>query len=161
MNRLASFSAYLLISLLFILLQTSLTSPNNLNIFTPDLNLILIIYFALNRDIFGSFYLAVINGLIMDIFSGNMLGLNTLTRLVIYSALLGTSQILIIKNLKSQLLSIFFSTILFWILTYIILKLNSSTTFNISFNLIFVQAIINTVAGIVVIFFLRKINAKL
>lgn len=161
MNRFFSFGVYLIISFLFILIQTSITTPNFLKLFTPDLNLILILYLATSKNIYGALYLAIINGLLMDIFSGNMLGLNSLLRLVVFTILLGSSRTFNIETLKSKISSIFLCTILFWILMFIVLKSRSFEAFNISINLILSQAIINTVVGTIFIILFRKLDARL
>ena len=157
MNRFFSFGIYLVISFLFILIQTSITTPNFLNLFTPDLNLILILYLATSKNIYGALYLAIINGLLMDIFSGNMLGLNSLLRLVVFTILLGSSRTFNIETLKSKVSSVFLCTILFWILMFIVLKSRSFEAFNISIKLILSQAIINTIVGTIFIILFRKL----
>ena len=161
MNKFLSFFVYLIISFFLILLQTSLTSPNYLNTYTPDLNLILILYLATSKNIYGAFYLAIMNGLLMDIFSGNTLGLNSLLRLITYIILFGSSKTFNVETLNSKIFSIFSGTILFWILMFFVLKIRSMEVINISLNLIFTQAIINTIIGAVMIILFRKLDARL
>ncbi|NIP29977.1 MAG: rod shape-determining protein MreD [Candidatus Dadabacteria bacterium] len=161
MNKFYSFLVYLLLSFVFISIQISLTTPSFLNLFTPDLNLILIIYLASANNIYGSFYLTVINGLLMDIFSGNMIGIYTLTRLVVYTIIKSSSKTFNINTLKPKILSILIGTIIFWILLYFVLKFKISEPLNITLNLIIHQATINTLVGSLIFILLGKINAKL
>ena len=160
MNNYHSFFIYLLISLAFIFLQSSLAP--HLELYTPDLNLILIIYLASTRNIQGDFYLTILNGLLMDVFSGNTTGLYTLTRLATYIALKGSSEKFDLNNFTGKIMAIFFGTILFWVLFKFVTHFAPVENLaKIPLKLIIGQATINIVVGIVITPLLNKINAKL
>ena len=161
MNNYRFFLIYLFISILFIFIQTSLISPKFFKYFTPDLNLILIIYLATANNVYGSLHLTIINGLFMDLFTGYTLGINTLTRLTIYAIFQISSKRFNFNKLKNKVLSIFLGTTALWILLFIIFKFQSIDYFDITLSLIICQATTNAVFGILIIFLFNKTNAKL
>lgn len=160
MNKYFHFIFYLLISFLSIILQTAVLNPRQLGLLSPDLNLILIIYLALNPRISGSFALVVINGLLMDFFSGYTPGLFTLTRVVVFVVLRNMVTKFKFNELTPVAVAIFIATVLFWCLIHVILEIKVVENFSISLNLVIHQATINTLVGILFVLFLRDIDAK-
>ena len=84
MNKYLSIVFLVLVSIVFITIQTTLLSPKNLNYYYPDLNLILIVFLGIYSEIRGGFFLALGNGILMDVLSGNLPGTFTLSRLSAY-----------------------------------------------------------------------------
>lgn len=160
MNKYFHFLLYILISILIIITQTAVTSPKLLGLFSPDLNLILIIYIALNPRIRGGFILVVINGLLMDFFSGNTTGLYTFTRIIVYIVLRNSVTKFKFKELVPQAIAIFITTFFFWSLIFIILEIKAVQNFRISLNLVIHQATINTLVGIFIVLILRNFDAR-
>lgn len=160
MNKYFHFVFYLLISIITIITQTAVTSPRLLGLFSPDLNLILIIYIALNPGIRGAFVLVALNGLLMDFFSGNTPGLYTFTRIIVYIVLRNSIAKFKIKELVPQSISIFIATLFFWSLIFIILEIKAVENFRISLNLVIHQATINTLVGVFFLLILRNFDAK-
>lgn len=160
MNKYFHFLVYLLISFLAIILQTAVLNPRQLGLLSPDFNLILIIYLALNPRINGSFALVVINGLLMDFFSGYTPGLFTLTRVVVFVVLRNMVTKFKFSELTPVAVAVFIATIIFWCLIHVILEIKAVENFSISLNLAIHQATINTLVGIFFVLFLRDIDAK-
>lgn len=160
MNKYLHFIYYLFVSLLLIIIQTSIFTPKLLGLFSPDLNLIIIIYLAINPKIRNAFILVVINGLLMDFFSGNTLGLYTFTRIIVFIILRNSVSKFDFNDTPPQGFAIFAATAFFWTLLFLIFKFKSVESFTISLNLIIHQATINTLVGIFFILFFRKIDAK-
>ncbi|MGH7885608.1 MAG: rod shape-determining protein MreD [Thermodesulfobacteriota bacterium] len=160
MNRFLPLVLYLSISIFLIIIQTSILTPKYIGIFSPDLNLILIIYLAINPKIKNSFALVVFNGFLMDFFSGNTPGLYTFTRIIAYIMLRYSITKFDFNSRRSQAVAIFAATLLFWCLIFIVLKIKSIESFSISLNLVLHQATINTAVGTILIILFRKLDAK-
>ena len=71
---------FILSGLLFMSAQATLLSHPLLQRLRPDLMLVLVLYLGFSLPFFSGGILAFIMGLLMDVFSGNALGLYTLTR---------------------------------------------------------------------------------
>ncbi len=160
MNKSLHFIYYILVSIILIIVQTAILTPRLMGLFSPDLNLILIIYLSINPKISNAFILVVLNGLLMDFFSGNTLGLHTLTRIIVYIFLRNSVSKFDFKETPPQVFALLIATTFFWALIFLILKVKSIESFTISLNLIIHQATINTLVGIFLIKFFRKIDAK-
>ncbi len=157
-----SFFFYLFCSLLFIIIQTSVVSTSSLGKFTPDLNLILIIWLAVRTEIPYLFTLAVLNGFLMDVFSAGAWGFHTVTRFAMFMALrMSIHNLNYDRNHPFFLsLALFTGTLLMHLLVLILLlfKQGSGQMAFLSVELAFYQAIINTVVGVPIIMLLRKLD---
>ncbi len=71
---------FVLSGLLFMGIQATLLSHTSIQRLRPDLMLILVLYLGFSLPLFSGGILAFFMGLLMDAFSGNALGLYTLTR---------------------------------------------------------------------------------
>lgn len=157
-----SFFIYLFCSFLFIITQTSVIPTSSLGKFTPDLNLIVIIFLAIRNKIPNSFTLAVLNGFLMDVFSAGTWGLHTVTRSAVFLAL-RTS----VRNLNYDhnhplffSLALFMGTLLMHLLllALLLLRQDSGQAAFLSVELALYQAIINTAVGIPIIMLLKKLD---
>lgn len=157
-----SFLFYLFCSFLFIVIQTSVIPTSSLGKFTPDLNLILIICLAIRTKIPYLFTLAMLNGLLMDVFSAGALGLHTVTRFAVFLTLRVSIHNLNYNRDNPLLLplALFIGILLMHLLLLILLlfKQDSGQVAFLSVELAFYQAIINTVVGVPIIIFLRKLD---
>ncbi len=157
-----SFLFYLFCSFLFIIIQTSVIPTSSLGKFTPDLNLILIICLAVRTEIPYLFTLAMLNGVLMDVFSAGALGLHTVTRFAVFLSLRMS-----IRNLNYNPnrtfflpLALFLGTLLMHLLLLVLLlfRQDSGQVVFLSVELAFYQAIINAVVGTPIIMLLRKLD---
>ena len=157
-----SFLFYLFCSFLFIVIQTSVIPTSSLGKFTPDLNLILIICLAIRTEIPYLFTLAMLNGLLMGVFSVGALGLHTVTRFAVFLTLRVSMHNLNYNRDNPLLLplALFIGTLLMHLLLLILLlfKQDSGQVAFLSVELAFYQAIINTVVGVPIIILLRKLD---
>lgn len=160
MNKYLQFIYYILVSIILIISQTSIFTPRLLGLFSPDLNLILIIYLSLNPSIKNALALVILNGLLMDFFSGNTLGFHTLSRIIVYILLRNSVSKFDFSEVPPIAFALFIATTFFWTLIFMILKFKSIESITISLNLIIHQATINTVVGVFLILLFRKIDAK-
>ena len=104
MNKYLSIIFLVLLSVTFITIQTTLLSPRNLGFYFPDLNLILIVFLAIFSEIRGGFFLALGNGYMMDVLSGNLPGTFTLSRLSAYLLVRnGSNHVYLRKALVHQM----------------------------------------------------------
>lgn len=151
-----SFLFYLFCSFLFIVIQTSVIPTSSLGKFTPDLNLILIICLAIRTEIPYLFTLAMLNGFLMDIFSVGALGLHAVTRFATFLTLRVSVHTLNYNRDKPLLppLALFTGTLFMHLLLLIFLLFKQDSVLEIAFC----QAIINTVVGVPIIIFLRKLD---
>lgn len=149
------------LSLLFIVLQSTLLAPIKLGSFSPDLNLILVISIAMLSDVKGGSILALGNGYLMDVLSGGLAGVHTLSRLSIYAAIQGTTNNLYYQRIPALSILIFLSTIFSWGFIWIVIKINSDIDFSISLNELLIQGAINTIIGLPIYLMIKKINERI
>lgn len=157
-----SFFLYLFCSFLFIITQTSVIPTSSLGKFTPDLNLIIIIFLAVRTEIPYPFTLAVLNGFLMDVFSAGTWGLHTVTRFAVFLALrTGARNLNYDRNHPLFFsLALFTGTLLMHLLllALLLLKQDSEQAAFLSVELALYQAIINTVVGVPIIMLLKKLD---
>ncbi len=156
-----SFFFYLFCSFLFIIIQTSVIPTSSLGKFTPDLNLIIIIWLAIRPEIPNLFILAFLSGFLMDIFSAQNLGFHTVTRFIVFLGLWSSLHSFNYnpKKLSSLLVGFFAGTLLLYLL--LLLLFLSKQVGQIEFfsvELALYQAIINTVIGVPIVVLLRKLD---
>ena len=161
MNKYLSLLFLILVSIIFITIQTTLFSPRNLGYYYPDLNLILIVYLGIYSEIRGSFFLALGNGYLMDVLSGNLPGTFTLSRLSAYLLVRSGSGQVYLRRALVQGLVIFLATIFTWIFILIIIKIKKDSGFDITAKSILIQGIVNAVVGMPVFWMINKIYARL
>lgn len=155
-----SFLFYLFCSFLFIVIQTSVIPTSSLGKFTPDFNLILIICLAIRTEIPYLFTLAMLNGVLMDIFSVGALGLHTVTRFAVFLSLRVSMHNLNYNRDNPLLLplALFIGTLLMHLLLLILLLFKQDSGQVAFLELAFYQAIINTAVGVPIIILLRKLD---
>ncbi len=156
------FFLYLFFSLALIVVQTSLIPATSFGKFTPDLNLIIIIFIAIRTGIPNPFVLAGFNGFLMDIFSGGPIGFHTLTRLAVFLSLK-----IAIRNMNYDRdnfifisLSMFIWTLLLHLLLFAVSLLQGSEELIVylSVDLALYQAAVNTAVGVPIAMLLKKLN---
>ena len=149
------------ISLLFIVLQSTLLAPIKIGSFSPDLNLILIIVIAMLSDVKAGSIFALGNGYLMDVLSGGLMGVNTLSRLSIYAAIRGTTNNVYYQQTPVVLIVIFFGTVFSWFFIWVVIKINSGIDFSVSLNVILKQGAINTLIGLPLYLMIKKIHERI
>ena len=161
MNRTVIFIILLLITFVINIFQSSIISPSSVSFWKPDLNLIFVILIGISQNVLGGTVLVVINGLIMDVMSGHMIGVHTLSRLSLYIFLKSSSNQFNFENFAPKTLALFFGTIFVWLFIWLIFRLRDINEFKITMDVIVHQATINTLIGGLVVFALNRINARI
>ena len=161
MNKTLSILLFVLISILFITLQTTLLSPRKVGYVFPDLNLILIVFLGIYSEVRGSLVLATGNGYLMDVLSGNLPGTFTISRLSAYLLVRTSSNHVYLKRWLVQGLVIFLTTIFSWTFIVAIFKIKQDTYFTLTLSEIMTQAVVNTVVGIPLFWVIARVHAKL
>jgi len=156
MNKVFSFVLLVILSFFFILLQTTLLSPIHFGIYCPDLNLILIVIIALLCGLKEGTILAIGNGYMMDVLSGNLLGINTLSRLSTFAIVHSLTDNVYINRIPSLALAFFFSTFFSWGFMWVVIKINPGTSFGFSLLDILKQGMVNTFLGVPLFFIIKK-----
>ena len=161
MNKVISIAFLILLSLIFIILQSTLFSPRNLGIFRPDLNLIWIIFLSLFSGVRGSAIIALGNGYMMDVLSGHMFGIYTLSRISVFAILKGFSMNVYSQSRVMQGIAIFFGTIFAWSFIWAVLEIKSNLEFSVSFVGVLVQSVVNTTVGIPLFWVIKRLYAQI
>ena len=156
MSKIFSFVFLVTLSVLLILLQTTLLSPIHFGIYSPDLNLILIVIIALLCGLKEGTILAIGNGYMMDVLSGNLLGVNTLSRLSVFAIVHSITDNVFINRVPSLVLAFYFSTLLSWGFVWVVVNINPGSSFGYSLVDILKQGIVNTFLGIPLFFIVKK-----
>ena len=158
MNRLYQIIVFVLLSFLFVILQSTLFSPKHLGIFYPDLNLIFVVFLGLFSEVRGSAIIALGNGFMMDVLSGNLIGLYSLSRLSLFLVLKGLSTHIYAQSRITQVIGLFCSTLFSWGFIWIGLKMR--TDFRISFGEIMAQSFVNTIVGLPLFWLIKNLYAR-
>ena len=161
MSRALIFILLVIISFIINILDATLLSPSANNYFLPDLNLIFIIYISINRNLPYGILIVLLNGYLMDLSSGYMLGINTFSRLSLFIILRSSSDHFNFENTMPKIIALFFGTIYVWLFLWFIILLKAETDLKIGVNMILQQAVINTLIGILIFQFSYKINAEI
>jgi len=161
MNKSISIILFVLISIIFITLQSTLLSPRNVGYVFPDLNLILIVFLAVYSEVRGSFLIATGNGYMMDVLSGNLPGTFTISRLSAYLLVRTSSNHVYLKKWLIQGLVIFLATIFSWTFITAIFKIKQDTHFTLTLSEIMTQAVVNTIVGVPLFWVIVRLHAKL
>jgi len=161
MNNAIAAIFFISLSLLFIVLQSTLLAPIKIGSFSPDFNLILIIIIAMLSDVKGGSIFALGNGYLMDVLSGGLMGVNTLSRLSIYAAIRGTTNNVYYHQIPVLSVVIFLSTIFSWLFIWVVIKINSDIDFSVSLNVILKQGAINTIVGVPLYLMIKKIHERI
>ncbi|MGB7290784.1 MAG: rod shape-determining protein MreD [Thermodesulfobacteriota bacterium] len=161
MNNAITAIFFISLSLLFIVLQSTLLAPIKIGSFSPDLNLILIIIIAMLSDVKGGSIFALGNGYLMDVLSGGLMGVNTLSRLSIYATIRGTTNNVYYHQIPVLLVVIFLSTIFSWFFIWVVIKINSDIDFSVSLNVILKQGAINTLVGVPLYLMIKKTHERI
>lgn len=160
MSRLVSIAFFILISIFFIILQCTLFSPRQLGVFSPDLNLILIVFLALFFDVKAGAIIALVSAYMMDILSGYLIGIHTLSRFAVFTILKGFSENIYAHSKFTQAMAIFFSTVFSWLFIWLVLKMRTDIGFGITPGLVMAQGMINTLLGIPIFWIIGKAYAR-
>ncbi len=160
MNKYLSIIFFIVVSIIFITIQSTLLSPKNLSYYYPDLNLILIVFLAIFSEVRGGFFLALGNGYMMDVLSGNLPGTFTLSRLSAYFLVRSGSNQVYLKKSLVQGLVIFIATVFTWIFILSIIKIKGQDSFDITAKSILIQGIVNAIVGVPIFWMIHRINAK-
>lgn len=159
MNKYVTFIILIFVSILINILQASIFSPSAGEYFFPDLNLILIIFIAISKDVRFGLALVLLNGFLLDVMSGYMIGINTFSRLSLYIILRRSSNHLDYESYTPVFFSLFLGTLYVWFFIWFILILKSVNDLKIIKNVIVYQAIINSAVGILIFHIKNKIYA--
>jgi rod shape-determining protein MreD len=161
MNKSVTFIVLIIVSFLINILQATIFAPSTGQYFSPDLNLIFIIFIAVSKDIRFGLVLAILNGFLLDVMSGYMLGINTLSRLSLYLILRRSSNHFDYENYTPVFISLFLGTLYVWAFIWFILLLKSVSDLKLNTNIIIYQAIINSAIGIFLFHIKNKIYATI
>ena len=159
MNKNVTFIVLIFVSILINILQATVFSPSAGRYFFPDLNLILIIFIAISKDVRFGLALVLLNGFLLDVMSGYMLGINTFSRLSLYIILKRSSNHFDYESYTPVFISLLLGTLYVWIFIWLILVLKSVSDLKIIKNVIIYQAIINSIVGIFYFYIKNKIYA--
>ncbi len=160
MNNSSSLVLYVLLSILFIALQTTLISPRYFGYAYPDLNLILIVYLAIYSEARGTALIALGNGFMMDVLTGNMLGAFTFSRFSAYVLLKSISHHVYMKRASAKGAALFLSTIFSELFIWAILAIKQRNL-NVEMDGIIIQAVVNTLIGLPIFWAINKVDARL
>lgn len=160
MNRTLAISLIIIISIVFITVQTTILSPRTAGYMFPDLNLILIVFLAVYSETRGSFLLAAGNGYMMDVLSGNLPGTFTISRLSAFLLVRTSSNHVYLKKMIVQGLVIFLATIFTWTFILSVIKIKGEGGFHISFSEIMTQGLVNTIVGVPLFWAARRVHAR-
>jgi len=159
MNKTFTFIVLIFVSIFINILQSTIFSPSAGRYFFPDLNLILIIFIAISKDIRFGLALVLLNGFLLDVMSGYMLGINTFSRLSLYIILRRSSNHFDYESYTPVFISLLLGTLYVWVFIWFILILKSVSDLKIIKNVIIYQAIINSAVGIFIFHIKNKIYA--
>jgi rod shape-determining protein MreD len=160
MNRFISFVFLFLVSIIFLILQTTILSPRKLGVFSPDLNLILIVFLALFFEVRVGAIIALGSAYMTDVLSGYLIGIHTLSRFAVFTVLKGFSENLYAQSKFTQAMALFLSTLFSWFFVWVVLKMRTDVGFGITPGLVMAQGLVNTVLGLSVFWLIGKANAR-
>ncbi|MGQ0792489.1 MAG: hypothetical protein ACT4NX_00165 [Deltaproteobacteria bacterium] len=160
MNRALTFIFFAALSLTLLTIQSTILSPRNLGFLSPDLNLLLVIFFSLYSGIKWGGAMALGNSYMMDALSGHITGAHLLSRM---------SAFILIQSLSGQFFrmrgiqaaAIVFGTLFSWIFFWAIASMRTDFDFPMSAADIALQAVVNAVVGVPLFFLIEWTNAKL
>ena len=161
MNNAITAIFFTFLSLAFIVLQSTLFSPIKVGSFSPDFNLILIIIIGMLSDVKGGSIFALGNGYLMDVLSGGLIGVNTLSRLSIYAAIRGSTNNVYYHQIPVLLIVIYLSTIFSWLFIWVVIKINSDIDFSFSLGVLLKQGAINALIGLPLYIMIKKIYERI
>ena len=161
MKKTSSFFFFLFLSVLFIIVQTTFLSPAPNTYLYPDLNAIIILILAILKHVPGSIFLVIGNGYLMDVMSGYMIGIHTISRLIPYLVIRNSAKHIDYKNLTPQIFALFFGNISMWVIVWLTLKTRLFDDINISLEIIIHQATINTVVGLPMYWIIKEANERI
>lgn len=159
-NSISSLFIFLVI-VVSLFLQTTLLSPYNLGAFSPDLNLILIIFIALYAKRKLNLGLAIFSGYLMDILSGAPVGVHLLSRASLLILLSAFKDNIYPRRGTTQFFALFFATLYTWSFVYLTFIITDRVENFIPFSRIYIQGFINAVTGVVIFGLLKRTNARL
>ena len=161
MNNYIYCVSIILLSIIFISIQSTLFSPLHAGYLFPDLNLILIVFLSLRPGVKANIVMATGNGYLMDVLSGNLPGTFTISRHSSYLLIRTGSVHIYLKKYLTQAAVVFSATIFSWTFIYVVFKINGEAYFTLTFSEIITQAVVNTLVGVPLIWMIGKAYAKL
>ena len=162
MNKALPFLFLISLSFLFIILQsTFFTQTHSGRAFYPDLNLIFIVFLGLFSDLRRGAIIAIGNGYMVDVLSGYVIGIHTLSRLSVFVILKGISQHVYSQSRITQAIAISFGTLFLWSFICAGLKLKTEFEFGISLGDVMTQVVVNTIIGLPVFWVIKRLYAKI
>ena len=161
MNKAITFIVLVILSFVINIIDVTLSSPTSGNFYFPDLNLIFVIYISINRNLPFGILIVLLNGYMMDLMSGYMLGINMFSRLSLFIILRSSSDHFNFENIMPKVIALFFGTIYVWLFLWIIILLKSVDDLTIGLSMVLHQAVINTLIGILIFQFSYRLNAEI
>lgn len=161
MNRALPVIFLISLSFIFIILQSTFFSPTHVGrSFYPDLNLIFIVFLGLFSDLRRGAIIAIGNSYMVDVLSGYVIGIHTISRLSVLVILKGISQHVYSQSRITQAIAISFGTLFLWSFIWASLRLKMDFEFGISLGDVMAQGVVNTVVGLPVFWVIKKLYAK-
>ncbi len=105
---------YILISFALIILQSTLLTPRRLVALSPDFNLVMTLFPAIYQGIRGGTALALANCYIMDVMSGNTIGVHILSRMGVFVIIHRISNNVYYRNSIIHAFLLFTGTLASW-----------------------------------------------
>ncbi|GIW48296.1 MAG: hypothetical protein KatS3mg078_2173 [Deltaproteobacteria bacterium] len=151
---------YILISFALIILQSTFLAPRRLGVLSPDFNLIMTLFPAIYQGIKGGTALALANCYIMDVMSGNAIGVHILSRMGVFVIIHRISNNVYHRNSIIQALLLFTGTLASWGFIYTVILMETEFDFQVSLGKVIVQGISNSTVGLLIFQLLDKINER-
>jgi rod shape-determining protein MreD len=162
MNRMLPAIFLISLSFLFIILQSTFFSPTHFGwAVYPDLDLILIVFLGLFSDLRRGAIIAIGNGYMMDVLSGYVIGIHSLSRLSMFVILKGISHHVYSQSRITQAIAISLGTLFLWSFIWSSLKLKTGFEFGISLGDVIMQGVVNTIVGLPVFWVIKGLYAKI
>ncbi len=161
MKKALIFAALVLFSLAINVLQSSLFFPLIDNRYVPDLNLILVIYISISRNLPFGILIVILNGYLADMSSGYAIGFNTFSRLSLFVILKRVTDYFDFEDVLSKLLALSLGTVYVWFFVWLVVLVQLADGFNISAGIILTQVISNSLVGVLAFELFDRINARI
>ncbi len=142
-------------------MQSTILSPRVIGGYSPDFNLILIVFLAIYADFKRGVFLTVVNGLLMDVLAGNFLGTFTISRICAFLLIRIGSENVYLKRALIQAFVIFITTIFTWTFILSVITIKDEGVVEFSLRGIITQSVVNAMVGLVLFWVIIKVNARL
>ncbi len=159
MNKALIFAALVVFSIIINVLQSSLFFPFLDKRYVPDLNLIFVIYISISRNLPFGILIVILNGYLVDMASGYVIGFNTFSRLSLFVILKHANDYFEFKDVISRFLTLSLGTVYVWFFVWLVVLVRLADGFNISAGVILSQVISNCLVGILAFKLFDKVYA--